>query len=166
MNCHMTWNKQTSCVVVSVSLIAMSILLSACSDDPVQPAPVYMMGRTTQADTYWRDPAAVSTQPHAGQAVHTAALPSPPIPARKPASSATAAHMATPRKSVTASANRNTTGRRIARAEAIQLEEPALRTPESSAPGTAPTSFGPTNSSWVSPAPADPPQTGTQQPSH
>jgi hypothetical protein len=168
-----------------VALATTSLL--ACTPDGIQPAPVYMMGSSTQPSR----PAAAIAAPR--PTFHPERRQASAAPA--PAAMAPIEHSQRPRPSIEAANNPSATpnahspiGTRqtaalkkrsrtypvagsgagpIARTEMIPLDDIAAPAPPAARvmPPAVATPSDPTTSTWVSPKPADPPQVEFRPPS-
>ena len=173
--------------------MAIGVFLAACSHGPVTPAPVYMGAArvmdTRSAATPWLEPAAISPSAPAVRAAETHRAMAPPAPAGRTAQTEHASHRpiaagnhparaqkkARPRlatSQVAAAARKQATIYPVpertaapsAGGETIPLDGPAASTawPPAVPPASA-TSPERTNSSWVSPPPAEPASTEPQR---
>ena len=170
--------------------IGMAMLLGGCSHDPIQPAPVLMMGRngTTNAAvaavapapgstaTSWRIAGAVPA-PIAQHSMASPHVSSRPAAARKQSSVAEKARghriMHTPARHRSAkiysaaAPNLSSTETIRAHAEGIPLDERPAATPaaHTDTPTAAAATPGQTSATWVSPVPADAPKPAFRPPS-
>jgi hypothetical protein len=181
-----TWS-----LVLGSTSIGIAMLLGGCSHDPIQPAPVLMMGRngTTNAavaavapapaatPTSWRiagaAPAPIAQHPTASPDVS-----SRPAAARKQSSVAEkarghriASHTPTRHRSAkiysAAAPNLSSIGTTRSPAESIPLDEqPATPAARAATPAAAAASPGQTGAAWVSPVPTDVPKPAFRTPSH
>ena len=177
-------------LVLGSTSIGIAILLGGCSHDPIQPAPVLMMGRngTTNAAvaavapapgstaTSWRIAGAVPA-PIAQHSMASPHVSSRPAAARKQSSVAEKARghriMHTPARHRSAkiysaaAPSTSSTGMTRSPAESIPLDEqPATPAARAATPGAAAASPGQTGAAWVSPVPTDDPKPAFRTPSH
>jgi hypothetical protein len=172
------------CGALGAALATTSFFLLACTPDRIQPAPVYMMGSTTQPDR----PAPAIAEPRptiAAERRQASAAPAPAITAHiqqspKPTTNAANHPSGTPNahnrigtRHTAASKKRPRTypvagsvAAPIARTKMIPLDDIAAETSEApTVPSATATPSEPTTSTWVSPKPAGPPQVEFRSPS-
>jgi len=178
-------------VVLGSTSIGIAMLVGACSHDPIQPAPVLMMGRSgtpnaavaavapapAATPTNWRiaGPAPAPIAQHPTVSPHVS---SRPAAARKQSSFAEKARghriashgPARHRSSKVYSAaapNASSTGTTRSPADSIPLDEqPATAAARAAMPAAAAASPGQTGAAWVSPVPTDVPKPAFRTPSH
>jgi hypothetical protein len=172
------------CGALGAASATLSLFLLACTPDRIQPAPVYMMGSTTQPDRPAPAIAAprpaiaaerhqASAAPAPGMTAHSQHSPKPTTNAPNHPSGAPNAHNRVATRHTGAPKKWPRTYRvpasaaaPIARNKMIPLDDIAAQKPEASTvPSATVTPSEPTGSTWVSPKPADPPQVEFRPPS-
>jgi hypothetical protein len=174
------------CGALGAALTTTSLFLLACTPDRMQPAPVYMMGATTQPDRDRSAPAiaaphsTVAAERRQASAASGIASSVPMQHSLKPAANAphhpsgirnahsriATRHAAAPKKRPSTYPVAGSAAAPVARAKMIPLDDIAAQTPPAPtvSPATA-TSSEPTTSTWVSPEPTDPPHVEFRPPS-
>ena len=149
---------------------AMLLMMGACSDDPVAPAPVLLMGRTTAAA---QQPAISPAHPQV-MATAPASMMQPGSPTQHHASPPAVAEKKNHGKRVVSHPAHHRTyhaahASRIAatakRPEQIPLDEPVMAPAYSASPGSTPPISRQPATSWVSPPPAEASQAQFRPPS-
>jgi hypothetical protein len=169
----------------AAAMVAIGLFLAACSHDPIQPAPVLMMGgnRATVASA----PTVAAPRPASAPEMRVATAPPSPttkrqtpgqhassraaIVAKHPAQThkATRARVAT--RHATAAVRTRTKGyvsamvaQSAAGQDVVPLDNPRTSTPAAAMPAAGASPSKPAPPSWVSPAPAEAPQSEFRPP--